>query len=64
MKTIPAALYSFLYQVLVRQEGQDLVEYSLVFSLVAFGAITGMGNLASGVSDVFSSVTVSLTTNV
>jgi Flp pilus assembly pilin Flp len=64
MKTIQAAVYSFLYQVLVHQEGQDLVEYSLVFSLVAFGAVTGMGSLASGISNVFSSVSTTLTTNV
>lgn len=48
----------------VHEEGQDLVEYSLVFALIAFGSITGMGYLASGINDVFSTVGSTLTTNV
>jgi Flp pilus assembly pilin Flp len=64
MNSIQAALYSFLRQVLVREEGQDLVEYSLVVTMVAFGAVTGMGDLAAGINNVFSSVATTLTTNV
>lgn len=48
----------------VHEDGQDLVEYSLVFALIAFGSITGMGYLASGINDVFSTVGSTLTTNV
>ena len=32
--------------VVLRDEGQDLVEYSLVVALIAFGSIAGMGFLA------------------
>ncbi|WP_348260977.1 Flp family type IVb pilin [Telmatobacter sp. DSM 110680] len=46
----------------VREEGQDLVEYSLVFAMIAFGAITGMGYLASGINTEFSNVAQVLTT--
>jgi Flp pilus assembly pilin Flp len=53
-----------LRAVVVHDDGQDLVEYSLVFALIAFGSITGMGHLASGINDVFSTVGSTLTTNV
>jgi Flp pilus assembly pilin Flp len=64
MNAIQDALHSFLRQVFVCEEGQDLVEYSLVLAMIAFGAVTGMGHFAAGINDVFSSVATSLTTNV
>jgi Flp pilus assembly pilin Flp len=64
MNAIQIALHSFLRQVLIRDEGQDLVEYSLVMTMIAFGAVTGMGGLAAGINNVFSSVAATLTTNV
>ena len=53
-----------LRSLLAREGGQDLVEYSLVMAMVAFGSLTGMGDLASGLNTVFSSVGSTLTTNV
>ncbi len=50
--------------VLEREEGQDLVEYALVVALVAFGAITGMGFLAAGINNAFSTVATTLTASV
>jgi pilus assembly protein Flp/PilA len=47
-----------------REEGQDLVEYALVVALIAFGAITGMGYLATGLNTAFSSIASTLTSNV
>ena len=47
-----------------REEGQDLVEYALIVALIAFGAITGMGYLATGINLAFSGVASTLTTNV
>jgi pilus assembly protein Flp/PilA len=37
-------------------EGQDLVEYALVVSLVAFGALAAMSALGTEISTVFSSI--------
>lgn len=54
MNTIQTTLY-LLRNLLSRNEGQDLVEYSLVFSMIAFGCISGMGYLATGLNTVFSS---------
>jgi pilus assembly protein Flp/PilA len=45
---------------LIRDEGQDLVEYALVVALVAFGAIAGMGFLASGINNAFSGIATQL----
>jgi pilus assembly protein Flp/PilA len=46
------------------EEGQDLVEYALVVALIAFGAITGMGYLATGINHAFSGIATTLTTDV
>jgi len=54
----------FLRNLAIRESGQDLVEYSLVFAMIALGSVTGMGSLASGINVVFSSVGSTLTTNV
>lgn len=53
-----------LRALLSRDEGQDLVEYALVVALIAFGAIAGMGYLATGLNTAFSSIASTLTTNV
>jgi pilus assembly protein Flp/PilA len=52
----------FFRDLLTREGGQDLVEYSLVFAMIALGSVTGMGYLASGINDVFSTVGSTLTT--
>ena len=49
---------------LMREEGQDLVEYALVVALIAFGAITGMQFLASGLNNAFSDIAAVLTSNI
>ena len=43
-----------------REEGQDLVEYALVVALIAFGAIAGVGKLASGINTAFSNLSSKL----
>jgi len=63
MNVIHSAL-GFLRDLLVREGGQDLVEYSLVLAMIALGSVVGMSSLASGINDVFSSVSSTLTTNV
>ena len=63
MNLIQMALY-LARQLLLREEGQDLVEYSLVMAMIGFGSITGMGYLATGLNTVFSTVASTLTSNV
>jgi pilus assembly protein Flp/PilA len=57
-------LFLALRNILKREEGQDLVEYALVVALIAFGAITGMGYLATGLNTAFSTIASTLTSNV
>jgi len=57
-------MYLVAKSLIEREEGQDLVEYALVVALIAFGAITGMGYLATGLNHAFSNIAVVLTTNV
>jgi pilus assembly protein Flp/PilA len=57
-------LYLVAKSLIEREEGQDLVEYALVVALIAFGAITGMGYLASGINHAFSNIAVVLTTTI
>jgi pilus assembly protein Flp/PilA len=64
MQALSTSLYLFVRQLLNREEGQDLVEYALVVALIAFGAITGMGYLATGINNAFSAVATTLTTYV
>jgi len=53
-----------LRDLLNRENGQDLVEYSLVFTMIAFGCVSGMGFLATGLNTVFSSTGSLLTTSI
>ena len=64
MNSLISNVYFQVRNILVREEGQDLVEYALVVALVAFGAITGMGALATGLNHAFSQISLTLTTNV
>src|SRR5215469_8804214 len=53
-------LYIVMKSLIEREEGQDLVEYALVVALIAFGAITGMGYLATGLNHAFSQIALTL----
>jgi len=45
-----------------REEGQDLVEYAMVTALLAFGIISGMSKLATGLNTAFSNISSTLGT--
>lgn len=64
MQVLTSNLYLFVRNLLNHEEGQDLVEYALVVALIAFGAITGMGFLATGINNAYSGVATTLTTDV
>ena len=38
------------------EKGQDLVEYALIVALIAFAAIVGMNDLASGINTAFNQI--------
>jgi pilus assembly protein Flp/PilA len=53
-------LYVKFQELKDREEGQDLVENALVVALIAFGATTRMGALATGINGAFSNVSSQL----
>jgi pilus assembly protein Flp/PilA len=50
-----------IQNLLSREEGQDLVEYALIVSVVAFAAIAGMGTLANDINTAFGQIGSTLT---
>jgi len=64
MNVLSPAVLLFIRELLSREEGQDLVEYALVVALISFGAITGMGAVATGINQVFCGVATTFTANV
>ena len=42
------------------EAGQGLVEYLLMLALVAFGAVAGMNNLATGLNSAFTQISTIL----
>jgi pilus assembly protein Flp/PilA len=64
MNDLMIKMYLTAKSLIEREEGQDLVEYALVVALIAFGAITSMKFLSSGLNTAFSAVAVTLTSNI
>jgi pilus assembly protein Flp/PilA len=53
-----------LQNFLTRDEGQDLIEYALVVSLIAFAAVFGMKTLAADINTAFVGIGTTLTTDI
>ena len=43
-------------QILLNEEGQDLIEYALVVALIGFAATAGMSTLATALNTAFSNI--------
>ena len=55
---------SVMLQILMDENGQDLIEYALVVALIAFAATAGMGTLANDINNAFLKIGTKLTTAV
>ena len=51
-----------LQTLMLREEGQDLIEYALVVALIAFAATAGMNTLAKDINAAFTDIGTTLTT--
>ena len=51
-------------QILLDENGQDLIEYALVVSLIAIGATAGMSILANDLNTAFSRIGTKLTSGI
>jgi pilus assembly protein Flp/PilA len=50
-----------LQTLMLREEGQDLIEYALVVALIAFAATAGMSTLATDINTAFTNIGTKLT---
>ena len=55
-------LYGVWKRLLLREEGQDLIEYALVAALIALAATAGMSTVATNINQAFTSIGNSITT--
>lgn len=56
MRALFLRWYMLFENLVCREEGQNLVEYSLVVALIALGAVASMKGLAHAVSTAFGSI--------
>ncbi len=57
-------LMNFIYKmrsVVLREDGQDLIEYALVVALIAFAAVAGMQTVAADINTAFTNIGTTLT---
>jgi pilus assembly protein Flp/PilA len=53
-------LYVKFQNLMARQEGQDLVEYALLLTMISLALISSMNGIASAIRTVFSNISTSL----
>lgn len=51
-----------IQSLMMREEGQDLIEYALVVALIAFAATAGMNSLATKINTAFGTIGNTLST--
>lgn len=61
MNTMFLKLYVKVQELASREDGQDLVEYALLVSLVALAAIAGVNKVATAINTIFGNISTSLT---
>jgi pilus assembly protein Flp/PilA len=45
-----------MQKLMMREEGQDLIEYALVVAMIAFAATFGMNAVATGINTAFTNI--------
>ena len=60
MKNMLLTLYVKYQGLINREDGQDLVEYALLVSLVALAAITSVGFVSTALTGIFTKISNSL----
>lgn len=57
------AMYVNVKCFMIRDEGQDLIEYALLVAMISLGAVTAMTTLAGDIKTVFTTIGTTLTSN-
>ncbi|MGC1782874.1 MAG: Flp family type IVb pilin [Acidobacteriaceae bacterium] len=55
------AMYVNLKCFMIRDEGQDLIEYALLVALISLGAVAAMTTLSTDIKTVFTNIGTALT---
>jgi pilus assembly protein Flp/PilA len=53
-------LFVKMQTLMIRDEGQDLVEYALVVGLISIAAVAGLQGVAKAVNGIFSTISTTL----
>jgi len=64
MKDMLLKLYIKSQDLLSREDGQDLVEYALIVALIALACCAGMKSLATAISNGFTTLGTTITSDV
>lgn len=60
MNNIVLKLNAKLNNLFIHEEGQDLVEYALLITMVALAAVGGIRHVATAINTVFSNISATL----
>jgi pilus assembly protein Flp/PilA len=60
MNNLFLKMYVKIQDLMNREEGQDLVEYALLITLVALAAVAGVNKVATAINTVFSNISATL----
>ena len=60
MNNILATVYVRIHDLKSDEQGQDLIEYALMLSLISLSLISGISGIATAVNHVFSNISSSL----
>lgn len=60
VKTLFIHTYLKIQELLNREEGQDLVEYALLITLIALSVVGGVNHVASAINNTFSRISTTL----
>jgi len=64
MKSQVLKFWEYVKENWTRENGQDLTEYALCFSMIALGSVAGMDALATGLDHTFTTVATTLTNSI
>jgi pilus assembly protein Flp/PilA len=64
MNTLLLRVTAYVRDLIEDEQGQDLVEYALAVALIAFGAVSGMRFLSTGLNHAFTQIATVLSTNI
>lgn len=60
MRETLISLYVKLQNLMICEEGQDLIEYGLLVSMIACAAVAGIDHVATAVTKMFTNISTSM----